>query len=72
MKLVVESPSAVKAGSLFAARWGRPVDMGEKGDYVGVYKRLDSNSSPYSYVYVPVNKETFQGSLQVRDLLLVL
>eukprot|EP00299_Pterocystis_sp_00344_P002530 c12858_g1_i1.p1 GENE.c12858_g1_i1~~c12858_g1_i1.p1 ORF type:complete len:960 (-),score=235.35 c12858_g1_i1:17-2671(-) len=65
LQLAVESPGAIPAGSVFSVRWGRTVDVGDKGDYIGIYKRSDANSAPYSFVYVPISKEAFQGTVQI-------
>jgi hypothetical protein len=67
MSLVVESPGAIQASSVFNIRWARTADSGQRGDYVGIFKRLDSNSNPYGYVYVPISKEVFEGTVQVRE-----
>jgi len=63
LQLAVESPGAVPVSTVFSFRWGRPSDKGTRGDYIGIFRRLESSAKPYAFVYVPMSKESFEGTL---------
>jgi len=62
--LTVEAEGVIGVGAVFNVRYQRPPDVGSTGDYLGIFKRLESNR-PYSYVYVPIDKESFEGVVQM-------
>jgi len=63
--LTVQAEGSIGVGAVFQVHFQRPPDVGSSGDYVGIYKRLESSARPYSYTYIPIDKETFEGSIQL-------